>query len=105
MLIYSQRASMARAEKGGFQVYPDRTIDSEDLAEVILKSDWLAAHDAEVAATAIETARDKMMPPLNWNLDPYTGNERPGTSAVDEVYHDVWQEMSHMAAEYRKTEQ
>ncbi|MDJ0337449.1 hypothetical protein [Cryobacterium sp. PH31-O1] len=56
---------------------------------------------AEMKATALEEVRDKMMPPLNWNLDPYTGNERPGTSSVDQIYGDVHREMTEAAAEYR----
>ncbi|MDJ0323185.1 hypothetical protein QMG61_05335 [Cryobacterium sp. PH31-AA6] len=58
---------------------------------------------ADIQANVLEEARDKMMPPLNWNLDPWTGNERPGTANVDEVYADVHREMSDMAAEYRAT--
>lgn len=61
----------------------------------------LAAHDAEVAATALDKARDNLMPSYNWNLDPYTGNERPGTSAIDELYGDVHREMTAAAAAYR----
>lgn len=53
-------------------------------------------------AEALEEARDKMMPPLNWNINPRTGNEYPGASHVDEVYHDVHREMTEMAAEIRK---
>jgi hypothetical protein len=83
-------------------------LDIEDeqgrnLALILAKSPAkaLAERDREAAATALETARDRMMPPLNWNLDPATGNERPGTGTVDEVYHDVHRDMSDMAAEYR----
>ena len=56
----------------------------------------IAAVVAAAKVEALEESRDKMMPPLNWNLDPWTGCERPGTANVDEVYHDVYVEMSAM---------
>ena len=65
----------------------------------------LAAVVAAAKAEALEEARDKMMPPYNWNLDPHTGNERPGTSVVDEVYHDVYMEMTAMIEATRKATQ
>ncbi|WP_105033515.1 hypothetical protein [Cryobacterium aureum] len=78
-------------------------VQQDEMLGILAQSptDALAAHDREVAATALDKARDEMMPPLNWNLDPYTGNERPGTSSVDQVYGDVHREMTEAAAEYR----
>jgi len=85
------------------EVHGDSWVMVDDLAPILAKStaDTLAEHDREVAATALDKARDRMMPPLNWNLEPATGQERPGTANVDEVYADVYREMSVMATEYR----
>ncbi|MDY7542623.1 MULTISPECIES: hypothetical protein [unclassified Cryobacterium] len=63
---------------------------------------FTAADVVAAKADAIEEVRDKITPPLNWNLDPTTGNERPGTSTIDAVYADVHREMTDLADEYRK---
>lgn len=51
----------------------------------------------EFVARAIEAARTKILPPVQWNINPRTGVARPGTSSIDKMYRDVERELTRIA--------
>ena len=101
LMLAEDTVYMNQVEAERDKALAERDASRQVNAEFLAARGDMAAHDREVAAAALEKARDEMMPPYNWNLDPHTGQERPGTSTVDQVYGDVHREMTDMAATYR----
>lgn len=74
----------------------EKTIVDIQAENILLKrSTW------EAQAKAVESARDAIMPPVNWNLRP-DGTEMPGTRHIDEALRDIHVHLSEISAAYRK---
>lgn len=82
-------------------LYPDEMRhECEDLADQLLASDWLAAHDAEVrreTLAEVERRIAEAAPSIGFGVDSITGAEDPQASAYVEGFHDAWQVLRGMA--------
>jgi hypothetical protein len=78
-----------------------RDLDVEATADNILASDWLAAHDRDVATKALVDAANLLVRP-DYRISMVTGVDPSGTVAVNEALHRAADRLHKHAANLRE---